>query len=99
MTTSAPDLDLALAAGVRVSDTAIEVELRDGRTLGVPLSWYPRLLHATPRERQTWRLIGDGRGIHWPEIEEDVSVEGLMAGRRSRETAASFNRWLQGRRQ
>ncbi|MEW5964894.1 MAG: DUF2442 domain-containing protein [Pseudomonadota bacterium] len=99
MTTSAPDLGLGLAAGVRASDTAIEIELRDGRTLSVPLSSYPRLLHATPRERQTWRLIGDGRGIHWPDIEEDVSVEGLIAGRRSRESAASFNRWPQGRRQ
>jgi hypothetical protein len=73
------------------------VELSDGRALSVPYSWYPRLQHGRPEERENWELIGDGDGIHWPELDEDVSVEGLLAGRRSGESEQSFRSWLAGR--
>jgi len=65
----------------------------------VPLAWYPRLLHGTPAERDRWRLIGRGEGIHWPELDDDISVEGLLAGRPSGESQRSFARWLAGRGQ
>jgi len=97
MTSSPTDLSLTLARDVRFNDDALIVELLDGRTLLVPLSWYPRLAHGTVAERSRWELIGRGQGIHWPELEEDVSVEGLLAGRRSGESEASFNRWRDGR--
>ena len=73
------------------------VELVDGRALMVPLTWYPRLLHGLPAERAHWRLIGHGEGVHWPDLDEDISVEGLLAGRRSGETAKSLRRWLEAR--
>jgi hypothetical protein len=82
---------------VRVSDDALTVDLSDGRTLSVPLAWYPRLLHATAEERNHWRPIGRGEGIHWPELDEDVSVEGLLLGRPSGESQHSFQRWLESR--
>jgi len=81
-----------------VSEDTLVVDLADGRTLSVPLAWYPRLAHGTPAERAEWRLIGRGEGIHWPELDEDVSVEGLLAGRRSGESQASLQRWLQSRK-
>jgi len=73
------------------------VDLADGRTISVPLTWFPRLAHATPEERNRWRLIGKGEGIHWEEIDEDVSVEGLLAGKPSGETQASLKKWLSRR--
>ena len=85
------------AVGVEVRDDALTVELNDGRAISVPLAWYPRLLHATPKERGSWRLIGRGQGIHWDDLDEDISVEGLLAGRASGESQASFKRWLDGR--
>jgi len=99
MTTSATDGRVALATGVAVSEDALTVDLDDGRTLSVPLAWYPRLLHGTPAERDRWRLIGRGEGIHWPELDDDISVEGLLAGRPSGESQRSFARWLAGRGQ
>jgi hypothetical protein len=72
------------AREVQVTDHELTVTLADGRRISVPLAWFPRLLHATPHQRNTWELLGDGEGIHWPEIDEDLSVEGLLAGRRSR---------------
>ena len=99
MTTSATDGRAALATGVAVGDDALVVELDDGRTLSVPLAWYPRLLHGTPAERGEWRLIGRGEGIHWPGLDEDISVDGLLAGRPSGESQRSFARWLAGRAQ
>jgi hypothetical protein len=83
-----------LAISVNVSLDRITVELDDGRSISVPLSWYPRLVHATPAERSHWQLWGDGNAIEWPDIDEHISVEGLLAGRRSGECAASFQRWL-----
>ena len=81
-----------------VSKDALSAELSDGRTISVPLDWYPRLAHATPRERGTWELIGGGEGIHWPDLDEDISIEGLLAGRRSGESVTSFQRWLAAKR-
>ncbi|MCI0334969.1 MAG: DUF2442 domain-containing protein [Planctomycetes bacterium] len=72
--------------------------LDDGRALSVPLAWYPRLLHGTLQEREQFELIGDGDGIHWPRLDEDISVEGLLAGKRSAETDASLSRWLEKRK-
>src|SRR5882762_2782004 len=85
------------AAYVVVTEAAMTVTLRDGRTLSVPLAWYPRLVHGTPAERNHWELIGRGVGIHWPDLDEDISVEGLIAGRRSGESPKSFRRFLEQR--
>jgi Protein of unknown function (DUF2442) len=82
------------AVKVSVTGELLHVDLSDGRRLAVPTAWYPRLAHGTARERGHWRLIGQGVGIHWPDVDEDVSVEGLLAGRRSAETRQSFKRWL-----
>jgi hypothetical protein len=71
--------------------------LNDGRTISVPLAWYPRLLHGTREERNNWRFTGDKEGIHWPELDEDVSVSGLLAGKPSGESQSSFKRWLEKR--
>jgi hypothetical protein len=73
------------------------VELDDGRTISVPLGWYPRLLHAMQTERDNHRLIGNGEGIHWPDLDEDIRIEDLIAGRRSEESQASLEQWLQHR--
>ncbi|MDO8750405.1 MAG: DUF2442 domain-containing protein [Dehalococcoidia bacterium] len=97
MTTSKVEIKVPDAIGVAVTDEALTVELSDGRTISVPLAWYPRLLHATPEERGNWRLIGKGQGIHWKALDEDISVEGLLAGRHSGESQASLKRWLAGR--
>src|SRR5438094_4299317 len=74
------------------------VDLTDGRTITVPLAWYPRLLWGTPRERNNWRLIGEGEGIHWPDLDEDLSVENLLSGKPSGESQASFRRWVESRK-
>ena len=75
----------------------LTAELSDGRTISVPLAWYPRLLHATPEERGNWALIGGGHGIHWPDLDEDISVENLLAGRKSGESQRSFKQWLEAK--
>ena len=84
---------------VQVLDAELVLRLSDGRTISAPLAWFPRLLHATPEQRNNWRLIGKGVGIHWPDLDEDISVESLLAGRRSGETQDSLRRWLQRRAQ
>ena len=68
---------------VEVSEDTLSVELADGRTIAAPLAWYPRLMHATAQERGVWRLIAGGRGIHWPELDEDLSVSGFLRGTRA----------------
>jgi hypothetical protein len=98
MSTSGTEIREALAQGVSASDEALIVDLNDGRTITVPLAWFPRLAHGTPAERGNWRLIGRGAGIHWPDLDEDISVESLLAGRRSGETQASLRRWLGARK-
>ena len=85
------------AKDASVSRNALRVNLSDGRAISVPLAWYPRLVHATPQELNNWQLIGDGQGIHWPDLDEDISVEGLIAGRPSGESQQSFKRWLASR--
>ena len=87
----------ALAQSVTVKDDALVVDLADGRTITVPLAWFPRLAHGTPEECANWRLIGNGEGIHWPDLDEDISVESLLAGRRSGEAQESLRRWLESR--
>ena len=87
-----------LALSVQFSDEAIIVMLDDGRTLSVPLSWYPRLLQGTGEERKNYELIGGGQGIHWPALDEDISVESMLAGHSSSETASSVERWKASRR-
>jgi hypothetical protein len=91
------ELGEALAQNVSVSEDALIVDLADGRTITAPLSWYPRLARGTPGERANYRLIGGGIGMHWPDLEEDISVASLLRGRRSGESQASLLRWLQQR--
>ena len=97
MNISGTELRAALARSVSVTEDALIADLADGRTITVPLAWFPRLAHGTPAERNNWRLIAGGEGIHWPDLDEDISVESLLAGRRSGETQESLRRWLQGR--
>lgn len=87
----------ALAIHVAVSEDTLSLELADGRTVAAPLAWYPRLAHATAEERNAWRLIGGGQGIHWPAVDEDISVANLLAGQPSAESQSSFKKWLTGR--
>src|SRR5258705_6023768 len=98
MTSSAIDETPVPIQDVCVTNKMLEVVLRDGRTLSVPLEWYPRLAHGSPAERQRWRLIGEGIGIHWPDLDEDISIAGLLAGLPSGENARSLKRWLASRR-
>ena len=93
MTTSSLATQAAAAKRVRVTEHALVVELRDGRSVSVPIEWYPRLAEGRPSERRRWELIGPGIGIHWPELDEDISVEGLLLGLPSGESAASLDRW------
>lgn len=88
---------MALAKSVELTDETLSVELADGRTIAVPLEWFPRLSHATVAERNTWRLIAGGRGVHWPRIDEDISMANVLAGQPSAESQASFKKWLAGR--
>ena len=97
MGTLVVESDSTVAQSVSVTDDSLTVMLTDGRTLSVPLAWYPRLLHGTTAERNNWRLIGCGDGIHWPDLDEDISVSGLIAGRPSGESARSLERWLKAR--
>ena len=97
MSTLVVEVGPPLAKKVRVTEDALVVDLADGRTVTVPLAWYPRLLHGTPAERRNHRLIGLGEGIHWPDLDEDLSVEGLLAGCPSGESQSSLQRWLKSR--
>ncbi len=84
---------------VKITDDTLSVDLEDGRTIAVPLSWYPRLVYATPEERQHFQIAGAGYGIHWPDLDEDIGVEGLLLGKCSTESATSLAKWLEERRQ
>jgi hypothetical protein len=97
MNTLLTEIQVARAQNVMVTDDSLTVDLTDGRTISVPLAWYPRLAHGTPQERNNWQLIGKGEGIHWPDLDEDLSVEGLLLGRPSGESQRSFRRWLDER--
>jgi hypothetical protein len=98
MSSSAVEIDAPTATYVVVSSEALTVTLADGRTVSTPLSWYPRLVHGTPAERNNWKLLGHGTGVHWPALDEDLSIEGMLAGRPSMESKASFAKWVAGRR-
>jgi hypothetical protein len=97
MSISANEIKIPNAERVIVTEDTLSVDLSDGRTISVPLAWFPRLLQSTPEERNNWRLIGRGRGIHWEDIDEDISVEGLLAGRPSGESQSSFKKWADRR--
>ena len=84
----------AKAHRVAVANGTLTVDLVDGRTVTVPIAWYPRLLHGTPKQRQNWRLIGQGEGIHWPDLDEDISIENLLSGNPSGESQRSLKRWI-----
>jgi hypothetical protein len=98
MTTSDPATETPLARDVKVTADDLAVHLKDGRVLSVPLAWYPRLADGTAAERRRWELIGPGIGIHWPSLDEDISVEALLNGLGSNEGASSLERWRDSRR-
>ena len=87
-----------LAISVVITNEKLRVDLSDGRSLVVPLEWYPRLANASPKERKNWRLLGDGYALEWPDLDEHIGIEGLLAGRRSGESQPSFERWLASRK-
>ncbi len=86
------------AQSVKVDGEALTVDLSDGRTIIVPLVWFPRLWHGTPRERSHFEVFGEGRYIHWPDLDEDLTVAGLLAGRQSGESLESLGKWLDSRK-
>ncbi|QEG35526.1 DUF2442 domain-containing protein [Bythopirellula goksoeyrii] len=94
MSTSTIDTSFHTASKVSLNDVSLTVDLTDGRTISVPLAWFPRLLHGTPTERQNWRLIAGGTGIHWADLDEDISVENLLSGKSSGESQSSLQKWL-----
>lgn len=99
MSSSPAEASSALAHDVTVADDTLTVVLLDGRTVTVPVSWYPRLANGSPKERMNWQLSGGGHGIHWPDLDEDISVDALLAGRPSAESHGSLQKWLNSRGQ
>ncbi len=100
MTSSVMELiELARIQDVVVTEDTLSVNLSDGRTISVPLVWYPRLLHGSVEERNNWRLIGSGQGVHWLSLDEDISLKNLILGQASGESQKSFQRWLEERSQ
>jgi hypothetical protein len=97
MSSSTVDAQLATAINVSLDDANISFELADGRVVSAPIAWYPRLMHGAPAERNEWRLIAGGRGIHWPALEEDISVDNLLNGQPSGESQSSLKKWLEQR--
>jgi hypothetical protein len=97
MSISAAEIEVPYAIDVSVTDDTLSVDLSDGRTISVPIGWYPRLANGTAEERHNWRLTGRGHGIHWADLDEDIGVEGLLAGRPSAESQQSLKRWLESR--
>jgi hypothetical protein len=93
----ATEVSTPRAVDARVDNETLSVDLTDGRTISVPVSWYPRLFHARASERENWRIIGTGDGIHFPELDEDISVVALIAGKPCAESQASLRKWLAGR--
>jgi len=99
MSTSSIEIREAQAQTVVISEETLAVDLTDGRSIAVPLAWFPRLAYGTSAERSRWRLIAGGEGIHWPDLDEDISIASLLVGRKSDETRESLQRWLQSRQQ
>ena len=94
MNTLAVEIRIPKALNISLTDDTLSVDLSDGRSISVPIAWFPGLLHSTEQERNNWRLIGRGQGIHWEDIDEDINIEGLLAGRSSGEPQGSFKNWL-----
>lgn len=90
-------LTLVKIINVTVTDDTLSVDLEDGRTISLPIGWYPRLAYGTPAERANFQISGAGYGIHWPDLDEDIGVEGILLGKKSTESPASFERWLKRR--
>ena len=88
-------LTLAKIISVTVTDDTLSVDLEDGRTISIPIGWYPRLAYGTAEERANFQISGAGYGIYWPDLDEDIGVKGLLLGKKSTESPASFERWLQ----
>ena len=97
MAISAPKTNEVLAVNISCSSESLTAELADGRVVSAPLSWYPRLVHATQAERDNWQIEGNGDAIRWPDLDEDILVEALLVGWPSRESEKSFNRWLKAK--
>lgn len=97
MAISGVEISIPTIEQVTVTEDTLSADLSDGRTISVPLAWFPRLLHAKRRERTNWRLIGRGQGIHWPDLDEDISAEGLLLGKPSGESQTSLQKWLDTR--
>ncbi len=97
MDISEVEIQSPLAQQVTINEDSLIVDFVDGRTIVVPLEWYPRLLHGTSKERNNWRLIGNGEGIHWSDLDEDISIENLIKGKPSGESQSSLKLWLQSR--
>lgn len=97
MLTSTIEFTVPTAENVIITFDALTVDLSDGRSITVPLAWYPRLINATKAELDNWRLVCKGYGIHWEDLDEDVSIEGLLVGKPSGESQASFKKWLVSR--
>lgn len=87
------------AVDVEITDDTLTVDLEDGRTISVPIGWFPRLAYGSPEERANFQISGAGRGIHWPDLDEDIGTEGLLLGKKSNESPASFKKWFSQRRQ
>jgi hypothetical protein len=94
-----PTLAVTRVVQATVTDDMLSVDLEDGRTIAVPIGWYPRLAYGTAAERAKFQISGAGYGLHWPDLDEDIGVEGLLLGKKSSESQASFERWLQSRDQ
>lgn len=94
MRISTVETEVPVVENVDVTHDTLSVDLSDGRTIAAPLAWYPRLLHGTKKERNNWRVIGKGYGIHWADLDEDISVENLLLGQASGESQASYEKWL-----
>ncbi len=91
-------LNLPRVINVSITEDTLSVDLEDGRTVSVPIGWYPRLVHGTSAERANVQVSGAGFGIHWPDLDEDIGVEGILLGKQSNESPASFERWLASRK-
>lgn len=98
MSTLVVEIEEARASDVTVNEDSLTVDLMDGRTIIAPRAWFPRLWHGTPEERNDFELIGDGTIIHWTQLDEDLSVTGLLAGRKSGESQQSLSKWVSERR-
>jgi len=97
MHTSTIEIEVPEAVSIMVTEDTLSVDLSDGRTISVPVAWYPRLTYASQSEQNNWRLIGKAYGIHWEDLDEDISVEGLLAGKPSGESQTSLKKWLASR--